>query len=187
MLIPHLSFYCSHFEWPEIADVSWPPWKLIRFCSSSVDFPHFGAAFRLSETGQICDFCAFSWEHKGGMASNLACWCILIAFRTIRFWSWSVDIPHFGVSRIFFRTHERNCLKFDMLMYPDHLWNWLHLGHGLLLFLILVPFWLSNHLACNYLSMLGLKLFYVSTGGHRDLGWAQSVLTTRGKLEWDKW
>ena len=29
------------------------------------------AAFWLSETGQICDFWAFSWEHKGGMASNL--------------------------------------------------------------------------------------------------------------------
>ena len=40
-LIPHMSFYCSHFEWPEIADVSWPPWDLIRFWSSSVDFPYF--------------------------------------------------------------------------------------------------------------------------------------------------
>ena len=43
-LIP---FYCSHFEWPEIwhADVSWSPWELIRFWSSSVDFPHFGGIF----------------------------------------------------------------------------------------------------------------------------------------------
>ena len=40
-LIP---LYCSHFEWPEIlhAGVSWPLWELIRFWSSSVDFPHFG-------------------------------------------------------------------------------------------------------------------------------------------------
>ena len=42
-LIPDLSFYCSHFEWPQIwhADVSWLPLELIRFWSSSVDFPHF--------------------------------------------------------------------------------------------------------------------------------------------------
>ena len=36
-------FYCSHFEWPKIADISRPPWELIRFWSSAVDFPHFGA------------------------------------------------------------------------------------------------------------------------------------------------
>ena len=38
------SFFCSHFEWLEIrhADVSWPPWELIRFLPSSVDFPRFG-------------------------------------------------------------------------------------------------------------------------------------------------
>ena len=40
----NLSFCCSHFEWHEIqhADVTWPPSELIRFWSSSVDFPHFG-------------------------------------------------------------------------------------------------------------------------------------------------
>ena len=31
-----------------------------------------------------------------------------------------------------------------MLMYPDHLQNWLDFSHGLLIFLILVAFWLSE-------------------------------------------
>ena len=35
------------------------------------------AAFWLSETDHICNIWTFSWEHKGGMASNLACWCFL--------------------------------------------------------------------------------------------------------------
>ena len=44
----------------------------------------------------------------------------------------------FGISRIFFviRMHGRSGLKFDILMYPDHLWNCLHLGHSLLVFLL---------------------------------------------------
>ena len=43
---------------------------------------------------------------------------------------------------IFLRTHERSDLKFGMHMYPDHLQNWLDLGHSLLIFLFLAPFWL---------------------------------------------
>ena len=87
-LIP---FYCSYFGWLEIwhADVSWPPFLIL-------------AAFWLSETGQICYFRAFSWDHKGGMASNLACWCILTTVGSDDF------------------------------------------GHGMLIFLILAPFWLSE-------------------------------------------
>ena len=42
------------------------------------------------------------------------------------------------------RTHEGNGLKFYMLMYLDHLQNWLVYGHGLLIFLILALFWLSE-------------------------------------------
>ena len=41
------------------------------------------AMFWLSETGQICDFRAFPFEHIGGLVSNLACWCILTTFRKI--------------------------------------------------------------------------------------------------------
>ena len=42
------------------------------------------------------------------------------------------------------RTHGGNGLKFYMLMYLDHLQNWLAYGHGLLIFLILALFWLSE-------------------------------------------
>ena len=42
------------------------------------------------------------------------------------------------------RTHGGNGLKFYMLMYLDHLQNWLVYGHGLLIFLILALFWLSE-------------------------------------------
>ena len=39
-----------------------------------------------------------------------------------------------------------------MLMYPDHLQNWLDLGHHLLIFLILASFWLrETGQICNYL------------------------------------
>ena len=46
-----------------------------------------------------------------------------------------------GISR---RTHGRNSLTFCMLMYPDHLQNWLDFGHGLLIFLFLASLWLSE-------------------------------------------
>ena len=42
------------------------------------------------------------------------------------------------------RMHERISLKFYMLMYLDHLQNWLVYGHGLLIFLILALFLLSE-------------------------------------------
>ena len=42
------------------------------------------------------------------------------------------------------RKHGGNGLKFCKLMYLDHLQNWLVLGHGLLTFVILALFWLSE-------------------------------------------
>ena len=42
------------------------------------------------------------------------------------------------------RAHGGNGLKFYMLMYFDHLQKWLVYGHGLLIFLILALFWLSE-------------------------------------------
>ena len=42
------------------------------------------------------------------------------------------------------RTHEGNSLKFYMLIYLDHLQNWLVYGHGLFIYLILALFWLSE-------------------------------------------
>ena len=37
-----------------------------------------------------------------------------------------------------------NGMKYGMLLYPDHIQNWLDYGHSLLIFLILVLFWLSE-------------------------------------------
>ena len=42
------------------------------------------------------------------------------------------------------RTQGGNGMKFYMLMYLVHLQNWLVYGHGLLIFLILAQFWLSE-------------------------------------------
>ena len=42
------------------------------------------------------------------------------------------------------RTHGGNGLKFCMLMYLDHVQKKLFYGHGLLIFLILALFWLSE-------------------------------------------
>ena len=141
--------YCSHFEWPEIqhADLSWSSWELIRFWLSTVDFAHFGANCAISghflentreEWPQIWHvdvFCPFSIDK----ILVTVCWYS-------SFWRYFdlVKAVKFGVSGIFLRTHGRNGLKFDMLIYPGPLWNQLHLGHGLLVFLILTPFWLSE-------------------------------------------
>ena len=111
------------------------------------------ATFRLCESGQLCDFREFSWEHNWEWPQIWHVGVFWPPSEHIRFWSRYVDIPHFwryfdlvkqvkfGGSGIFFRTHGRNGLKFDMLMYPDHLWNWLYSGYGQL---ILVPFLLSE-------------------------------------------
>ena len=48
------------------------------------------------------------------------------------------------VSGICRRTHWGNCVKFCMLMYRNHLQNWLGYGHGLFIFLLLAPLWLSE-------------------------------------------
>ena len=70
--------------------------------------------------------------------------------------SWSVDFCNFGsiltywngsnlgfpgISR---RMHGGNGLKYGMLLYLDHIQNWLDYGEGLVIFLILVLFWLSE-------------------------------------------
>ena len=45
---------------------------------------------------------------------------------------------------IILRTQKRNGLKCCMLMYPGHLQNLLDFGHGLLIFILSVPLWLSE-------------------------------------------
>ena len=105
----------------------------------------------------------------------------------ISIWSWSVDVSNFGTiltwwngsnlgfPGIFWRTHGGNGLQFCMLLYPDHLQNWLwlqfvdfwhyfdlvkwvkfgvsrHFGHALWIFLIMVT--------------LRLKLVIFGVSGH---------------------
>ena len=72
------------------------------------------ALFWLSETGQIWGSRAFPGK------SNL------------------------GFPGISWKTHRGNGLKYGMLLYPDHLQNGLDYGNGLVIFLILVLFWLSE-------------------------------------------
>ena len=52
---------------------------------------------------------------------------------------WNLGFP--GIS---LRTHGGNGLKICTLMYLDHLQIWLVYGHGLLIFLVLELFWLSE-------------------------------------------
>ena len=53
------------------------------------------------------------------------------------------------------RTRGRSGLKFGMLMYPDHLQNWLDFGHGLLIFIIFVMSALWFH--ANLISLWELR------------------------------
>ena len=142
-------FYCSQLEWPEIADVYWPPWELIRFWSSSVDL--FWRHFDLVKHTKFSISGHFRANTRG-MASNWEYWCILTTFKKI------IDYGHgllillilapFLLSEArqiwcfldLFRTHGRNGLKCEMLM-----------GPGLLVFLILAPFWQSETCQmCNF-------------------------------------
>ena len=57
---------------------------------------------------------------------------------------YGMSVPPERFAGICGRTHKGNGLKFYMLMYLDHLQNWLVYGHGLLIFLILALFWLGE-------------------------------------------
>ena len=77
----------------------------------------------------------------GGMACKLTYWCTLTTFRTdwiwvivcwfSSFWRYFYLVKHVKmlVSGIFYWTHERNGMWFYMLMYSDHLQNWLGFYH----------------------------------------------------------
>ena len=130
-------------------------------------------AFRLSETGQICDMMTSS----NGNISALLALCaenspvtgefhtqrpvtrsfdVFFELRLNKWLSkqslgWWFETPpcslwHHcnGFPGIFLRTQGRNGLKFGMLIYCDHLQNRLDFSHGVLIFLILAPFWLSE-------------------------------------------
>ena len=57
---------------------------------------------------------------------------------------WHNERVKFWVSGIFWRTHGRRGLKFGILVYPDHLLNWVDVSHGLSIYLILKQFWLCE-------------------------------------------
>ena len=75
----------------------------------------------------------------------------------IRLGSWSIDLSNFGAiltnwnwpnlvfPGISWRTHWGNGLPFCMLMYLEHLQNWVDYGHSFLFFfIILALFWLHE-------------------------------------------
>ena len=112
--------------------------------------------------GQICVFQAFLRRMHGG--NGLKC-CLLMYSDHLQNW---LDYGHglliflllapFWLSEIgqilgfsetgqiwgFWAFTRGNGLKFCMLMYPDHLQNWLDCDHGMLIFLLLKPLWLSK-------------------------------------------
>ena len=79
-----------------------------------------------------------------------------------------------GISR---RMHGGNCLKFCMLVYLDHLQNWLVYGHSLLIFLIWhyfdlvkrAKFGVSGHFPEN----AWMKRAYIL---HADVSWPPAEL-----------
>ena len=115
------------------------------------------ALFWLSETGQIWGFRAYPGECIGG---NGLKFCMLMYLAHFQNWLiYGLGLWIYLILALFwlsemgqiwgFRAYPGECiggngLKFCMLMYLDHLQNWLVLGHGLLSFVILALFWLSE-------------------------------------------
>ena len=113
--------------------------------------------FWLGETGQIWGFRAHPGESMEGMAWNFASWCILTTSRTDQFWvtvCWLLKFWHyfdlvkrvkFGVSGHFLENAWREWpeMWYAAVSWPPSeligLWF-----YGLVIFLILVLFWLSE-------------------------------------------
>ena len=76
-----------------------------------------------------------SWPSLEMWSVDFSIFCIILT-------SWNGS--NLGVPGMSWRTHEGNGLKFCTLVYLDHLKNWLVYGHGLLIFLILALFRLSE-------------------------------------------
>ena len=145
-------------EWSEIlhVDVSWTPSELIRLWSWSVDFPPFGVTLAWWN-GSNFGFPGISQRTHGGNGlkvcmlmylDHLQNWLVyghtllifLILAGFFTYWNGS----NLGFPGISWRALWGNGLKFSMLMYLEHLKNWLDYGHSLLIFLILALFWLSE-------------------------------------------
>ena len=99
-----------------------------------------------------------NYQIRGFRAWNVACWLSWPPSELIKLWSWSVDFfssnfgtiliewngSDLGSLAISWRTHRENGLRFCIMMYPDHLQNWLDYGHGLFIFLLLMSLWLNE-------------------------------------------
>ena len=64
-----------------------------------------------------------------------------------------------------------------MLLYPDHIQNWLDYGYGLVIFLILVLFWLSEMgQICGFQAFSVKQLRTSPEILHADISWPLSEL-----------
>ena len=145
-------------KWPEIlhADVSQPPSELISLWPRSVDFFNFGAIFDLVKWVEFWvsgHFPENAWKKWPEILHADVSWppseWISLLTPSVDFSSFGPILTQWNGSNLGFpgiswRTHWGNGLKFCMLMYLDHLQNWLVLGYGLLVFVILALFWLSE-------------------------------------------
>ena len=75
------------------------------------------------------------------------------------------------------RPHGGNGLIFYMLMYRDHLQNWLDYGHGLWIFLFLAPLWLSETgQIWGFWAFLRERMEGMAEIVHADVFWPTSEL-----------
>ena len=74
---------------------------------------------------------------------------------------------------------EGMALKFCMLIYLGHLQNWLDYGHSLLIFLLLVPLWLSEMgQIWGFRAFLGECIKGMAWNLHADVSWPPSELVS---------
>ena len=93
----NLSFYCSHFEWPEIWHALYHS-ELIRFFCQHVYISSLWRHFDLvkhvkfATSGHFLENTGEEWPEI--WHAYVVCWP---SAELIKFWSRSVDFPHFGV------------------------------------------------------------------------------------------
>ena len=119
-------------EWPEDlhADLSWPPWKLIRLGLWSGDLSYFGAIW-LSEMGQIWGFQAFPENPLRKWPGILLADESWASSELSELWLQFLDFSNFGT--ILTSLNGSNWGIFVMLCECSSLWcpfdwNWSYLG-----------------------------------------------------------
>ena len=118
----------------------WHYFDLVKVKGSNLGFP--GISWRI-QGGNGFKFCTLMY------LDHLQNWLVLghgllIFVILALFWLSEMGQIYLGFPGISWRTHGGNGLKYGMLLYPDHLHNWLAYGYSLVIFLILVLFWLSE-------------------------------------------